>query len=272
MSIELLGQIAAWNFFAFGALLMALQLVSYGLGFVLGKRRRARGDVEPEGVGVIVGGIMGLLGFVLALTLSFANGRFEERRGGTLAEANAIGTAWLRAEAVGHQRGPLISALLEEYTHLRRDYVRAEADGPTLQKLIARTNAVQSEIWGHVTAIVREQPTPISASLMASVNDTFDMSTASRFSYEMRVPSQILWLLLGMSAAAMAALGYQLALRGKPVGGMVLLLTLTWTVVIVDIFDLAAPRLGAMRTSTAVYEWTIQGFKGGISIPPLPAR
>ena len=36
--------------------------------------------------------------FVLALTLSFANTRFSERRAGTLAEANAIGTAWLRGQ------------------------------------------------------------------------------------------------------------------------------------------------------------------------------
>jgi hypothetical protein len=43
-----------------------------------------------------------------------------------------------------------------------------------------------------------------------------------------------------------------------------------WTVVIVDILDLATPRIGALRTSTAVYEWTLQGFQGGMPIPPLP--
>jgi hypothetical protein len=60
--------------------------------------------------------MLSLLAFVLALTLSFANTRFSERVEGTLAEANAIGTAWLRAEAIGHVRGPEIAKLLEEYT------------------------------------------------------------------------------------------------------------------------------------------------------------
>ena len=44
-----------------------------------------------------------------------------------------------------------------------------------------------------------------------------------------------------------------------------------WTTVIVDILDLASPRIGAFRASTAVYDWTLQGFKGGLQIPPLPA-
>jgi hypothetical protein len=69
----------------------------------------------------VVGGMLSLLAFVLALTLSFANNRFSERVEGTLSEANAIGTAWLRAEAIGHVRGPEIAKLLEEYTRLRRD-------------------------------------------------------------------------------------------------------------------------------------------------------
>ena len=73
----------------------------------------------------MVGGLLGLLAFVLALTLSFGSARFEERRQGTLAEANAIGTAWLRAEATGHPRGSEIARLLEDYGRLRKDYLQA---------------------------------------------------------------------------------------------------------------------------------------------------
>jgi hypothetical protein len=47
-------------------------------------------------------------------TLSFASDRFNDRRGETLAEANAIGTAWLRAKAIGQPRGDDIAQLLEK--------------------------------------------------------------------------------------------------------------------------------------------------------------
>jgi hypothetical protein len=59
-------------------------------------------------------------------------------------------------------------------------------------------------------------------------------------------------------------------LRGNPSHVLAALLTLMWTAVIVDILDLATPRMGALRTSAAVYEWTLQGFQGGVPIPPPP--
>lgn len=52
-------------------------------------------------MGILVGGFLALLAFVLELTLSFASERFSDRRNATLNEANAIGTAWLRARAIG---------------------------------------------------------------------------------------------------------------------------------------------------------------------------
>jgi ABC-type Fe3+-siderophore transport system permease subunit len=223
-------------------------------------------------VGVVVGGMLGLLAFVLALTLSFANNRFSDRVEGTLAEANAIGTAWLRAEAVGHARGSVIAKLLEEYTRVRRDFVSERQDQAGIDQLNKRTNALQSEIWGHVTAIVREQPNTVSTSLMAALNDAFDQATVERFAYNLRLPWQIFWLLIGMTLLGAGALGYQLGLRARRVHLLVGLLAIMWTAVIVDILDLAAPRIGTFRASAAVYDWTLQGFKGGVQIPPIPAR
>jgi hypothetical protein len=99
--------IANWSVFAFALLLFVAQMLAHEVGYWLGSRRRAHGgEVQAEGVGVVVGGMLSLLAFVLALTLSFANSRFSERVEGTLAESNAIGTAWLRAEAIDHVRGP----------------------------------------------------------------------------------------------------------------------------------------------------------------------
>ena len=74
----LLGAIAAWSLFAFGALLFAIQLAAHEIGFWLGRRRAERheGGVN-DGVGVLVTGLLGLLAFVMALTLNFASDRFS---------------------------------------------------------------------------------------------------------------------------------------------------------------------------------------------------
>jgi hypothetical protein len=97
--------LAAWSELAFGLVLFEALMVANELGYLLGRRNAARGSVPVEGVGVVVGGVLGLLAFVLALTLSFSSARFNDRRDGTLAEANAIGTAWLRAKSMGDPRG-----------------------------------------------------------------------------------------------------------------------------------------------------------------------
>lgn len=269
--MTMLAAIANWSVIAFGLLLWIVQMLAHEAGYWFGSRNRARGkEVQAEGVGIVVGGILSLLAFVLALTLSFASARFSERVAGTLAEANAIGTAWLRAEAIGHIRGPEIAKLLQEYAQVRRDYVTEGQDRSAIDQLNQRTNALQSKIWGHMAAILREQPNVVSTSLMSALNDAFDQATVERFAFYLRLPSPIFWLLLGMTVLGMAALGFQLGIAGKRVHVMVAILSIMWTVVIVDILDLASPRIGAFRAGGAAYDWTLQGFRGGLQIPPAP--
>jgi hypothetical protein len=263
-----LAQIAAWSIYAFSALLLIALMAAHEIGAWIGRRRAARSGPPGEGVGVLVGGVLGLLAFVLALTLSFASERFGERRAGTLAEANAIGTAWLRAKAIGQPPGEEIANLLESYIKLRINFVQAPPDRAVLDDINNRTHALQSAIWEQLSTIVREQPNPVTTSLMTSLNDVFDMTTAGRFAFELRLPAQIFWLLIGLSLLGMAVLGYQLALRGPRIWGLAVLLALTWTVVIVDIIDMAAARIGDFRTTTAAYEWTLEGFGSSTATPP----
>jgi hypothetical protein len=134
--MTLLADLAHWNLAAFALLLFAMQFIAQEFGHWIGRRQLARVEGTVEGVGIIVGGMLGLLAFVLALTLSFANGRFAERRAGSLEEANAIGTAWLRAEAIQDPRGKEIAQLLEEYTKLEsREFVEGFVSSCELEAL-----------------------------------------------------------------------------------------------------------------------------------------
>jgi hypothetical protein len=268
--MSILAAIAAWSMFAFGCLLFLVQLLVHEIGYRIGLRQSARREAQSDSVGVVVGGMLGLLAFVLALTLSFASTSYNERRAGTLAEANAIGTAWLRAKAIGHPRGDEVARLLGQYTHLRIDFIKAEYNDVAIAALNQRTNALQTEIWGQASAIARERADAVVASLMASLNEAFDTTQAARFAYGRRLPTQLFWLLISLALISMAALGYQVGLRGRPLHALAALLTLMWTVVIVDILDLASARIGSLRTDTAVYDWTLQGFQSGVPIPPSP--
>lgn len=260
--MDFLISLSEYSLLAFSALLLIGQLIAHEAGYRIGVRHRERSSAQTESVGVVVAGMLGLLAFVLALTLSYSNSRFTERRQGTLAEANAIGTAWLRANAIGSPEATEVARLLQDYTKTRQEFVLAGRNSEALAKANIDTSALQQEIWGHVTTIVRERPDAISSSLMAAVNETFDASTNERFALAMRLPPQIFWLLLGVMVLSMAALGYQFGLKGKPVRMPIVILTIVWTSIIVNILDLASPRIGNFRTDAAVYEWTRQGFHG----------
>jgi hypothetical protein len=249
-----------------------VQLAAKEAGYAFGQRVARRQENPGDGVSVVVGGMLGLLAFVLAITLSFASTRFQERRDGTLAEANAIGTAWLQAQAIGHPRGVEIARLLETYTTHRRDFVRADQGSPLVAQATERTSVLQGEIWGHLTVIVREQPTPVATSLMNALNTTFDLATTERFAYATVLPPQLFWLLVGMGAISMAALGFQLGLRQKPLRMLTLALLCMWTATTTVILDMGSARLGNVRVPTYVFDWTIEGFQSPAAIPAAPSR
>ncbi len=210
------------------------------------------------------------VGQFLALTLSYGSSMFNERRKAALHEANAIGTALLRAEALDHPRSREIARLIEEYGRLRREHVLAPRDASAIDEINRRVSATQMAIWGHMSGIVRERTDPLTVALMASLNEMFDAGTAGRFGSETRAPPQLFWLLIGMAVIAVGALGYQLGLKQQKAFMLATVLTAVWTAVIVVILDLSAPRFGAIRTGVAVYNWTLNSFKGGISIPQSP--
>ncbi|MXP63561.1 hypothetical protein E0493_09385 [Roseomonas sp. M0104] len=268
--MQFLAAIATWSMPAFAALLLLVQILAREVGYWFGRRTARKQGGEGEGVNVMVGAMLGLLAFVLALTLSFANARFGERRAGTLAEANAIGTAWLRAEAVGGPRASEIMHLLEGYARVRAEFVRAPLDPDIIGAADRQTGELQQKIWEQISALVRERADPVTVSLMSAVNDTFDASTAQRFAYAFTLPGRLVGLLIGLALLSMAALGFQLGLRDNPLRVLGAVLTVMWTVIILSILDLGASRIGALRTSAAVYEWTIDSFQTAPKLPSPP--
>lgn len=263
-------ELAEYSELLFGIVLLAGLYVAHEIGLWIGQRDRRRNGSVPEGVGVIVGGLLGLLAFVLALTLTFANTRFAERRLGALTEANAISTAWIRAQAIGHPRGEEIARLLQEYAKLRLEFAELERNGERLDDINRRSSALQSQMVGHLAVIVRDQPNAASTSLMSALTETFDSATAERFAYAMRLPSQAFWLLVGLGLLSSCMLGYQMGIKKSPLRVLASVLLLGWTIITVAILDLAASRVGSFRTTGDVYRWTLQGFEGGFHMPSAP--
>ena len=79
-------------------LIVAVLLIAFEIGFRGGRWWQDRTPGEHEGpTGTLVGSLLALMAFLLAITMGMASDRFDARRGLVLDEANAIGTTYLRA-------------------------------------------------------------------------------------------------------------------------------------------------------------------------------
>ena len=77
------------------AVFAVISFIAYEIGFQIGHWYQARTPGVQEGpTGVLVGSILALLAFLLAITMGMASDRFDTRRGLVLEEANAIQTTY----------------------------------------------------------------------------------------------------------------------------------------------------------------------------------
>jgi len=248
-----------------GLFILLLLLASLEFGVQFGKfvaRRHTPTDGEKSSVNFATAGMMGLLAFLLGVSLSMASDRYQQRRDSVLAEANAIGTAWLRA-TVGttSTEGEALQRLLREYTEVRIAIVVGSSDpAKNDEGLLQRTNRLQSEIWTIARTVAERSPTPISGLLLSSLNEMIDLSLTNRRNFNTHVPPYILRLLLTVSVFAVGAVGYGFGLVGSRQPGLSVLLLGVWTLAIVLIVDIDRPQTGEVRIDPGPLVWTLQGF------------
>jgi hypothetical protein len=243
------------------AVIYLLLWMANEIGFRIGRwseGRRDHPEREISGIGTVTAGMFALLAFSLGLTISIAQNRFEARRAMVVQEANAIGTAWLRAKVVNAPEGAALVGLIEDYARVRLDYVKATADKELA--LLARTNAMQSQMWAGFKPLVQREPTPITASLMAALNDMFDASLSSRFALVSKTPQHLPVMLLCGALLAIGAMGFQIGIAGQRPLLLLALMLVMWTGGLLLIVDLNRARVGLIQVDPAPLIWTIQGF------------
>lgn len=251
------------------SILLALLLVAQEVGYRLGcfvRRRREPGEAEKSSLNFATAGMVGLLAFLLGISLSMASARYEARRDSVLAEANAIGTTWLRAGLVSPE-GQSVQRALREYTRLRIDTINGGETPQEADRMYARAAALQNDMWSAAQRATERAATPITALLVASLNETIDLSLTNRRNFSTNVPAYVIRLLILVSMLTMGAIGYGFGMMGSRQVVMSVLFLFIWTIAIVLIVDIDRPRSGAIRVGTTPLVWTLQGFG-----PETPAR
>ncbi|GBQ33159.1 hypothetical protein HLH34_14270 [Gluconacetobacter azotocaptans] len=252
----------AQGFIVAGFFLFLSFTLSAEIGYRLGRHVAASKPENEADITIsstLTSGMVGLLAFTLGLSINFAQNRFEARRDLVLAEANAIGTAWLRTKLMDDATALTLGDRIEDYAHVRLAFTITESDAD-VPGLIGRTNALQAEIWQSAQAMAHRSPNPITTALITALNDMFDVSASQQFAYESRVPPNLLLMLYGGAIVTIGALGYQLGLAGNRQVVLTTLLLMMWSSGMLLIADLNQPRMGSIRADAAPLIWTIRGF------------
>jgi hypothetical protein len=226
---------------------IGLTLVLYELGYRFGRWRERRATGEITGpTGMIVGSILALMAFLLAIATGMAADRFDARRGLVLQEANSIGTTYLRAGYLPDPYGPRLQRLLREYVPLR---IVKSQDG--LEAKIARSVELQNDMWAITERLAREHgDLPVVAIFVDSLNETIDLHesriTAGLYS---RVPPTVIWFLVAGVIFSVGMVGYNagLAERRSMISAVVLAVALS--AVLGLVVDLDRPSGGLIRTN-----------------------
>jgi hypothetical protein len=123
--------------------LFILLLVATELGFRRGRVIRGRlEDPAKAELTTLQGAMVGLLALLLAFSFAMAESRFETRRQLVLEEANAIGTTYLRSQALGEPYHTKVVTLIREYVSNRLEYYAAGIDPQKLDEVNKETNLV----------------------------------------------------------------------------------------------------------------------------------
>ncbi len=259
--------------FVLGLVLFVLLSASCEVGYRVGRWRGTKLKLTKEEVdttNTLTAGMLALLAFILGFTIDFAQQRFEARRELVVEEANAIGTAWRRAEMIGGSDAEAIAADIASYAQVRLAFTRADIDGP-LEALSLRTEALQNDIWIRATRIARAQPNPITATLATALNTMFDDAQSQRFAFDAQVPTDMLTMLLCGSMLSIGAMGFQMGVAGARQPILSSLLLIMWTGGMVVTVDLNRSRVGHIRVDTTPFHWVLNEIRAAPTAAPVAA-
>jgi membrane protein YdbS with pleckstrin-like domain len=229
-------------------LIVAVLLFVFEVGFRIGHWWQERTPDEKEGpTGMLVGSLLALMAFLLAVTMGMAADRFDSRRQLVLNEANAIGTTYLRAGYLPEPYATDSRALLREYVPLRIN----TADRAQLQANFARSTEIQAELWTKAEELARATPSSVVLGLyIDSLNTMIDLhETRVTAIVYARVPETLLILLIILAALTMGMVGYSAGLTRHRSVLTATVLVVVLAAVLTLVVDLDRPRDGFLQVS-----------------------
>jgi uncharacterized membrane protein len=228
------------------SVLAALLMIEGGYRAGLYMHRRSQQE-QPAPVGGMVAAVLALLAFLMAFTFGLAANIFQNKRQVILEEANAIGTAYLRADLLTESHRGTVRDLLREYVEVRLEAARSG----NVEQGVARSEELHALLWAEAMAGAADQPgSPMVGLFIQALNEVIDLHAKRiQIGVRTRIPETIWYALLVVAAMGLGSMGYQTGLTGSSRSIAVVGVALAFSIVIWLIADLDRTREGMLKVS-----------------------
>jgi hypothetical protein len=177
------------------------------VGVTYRKQRPNLDEDQRDNFNLIAAATLTLLGLIIGFSFSMAISRYDQRKNYEEAEANAIGTEYVRADLLPAPDGAKVRGLLASYLGWRVAFYITRDEGK-LQQVNAATAQLQSDMWTAVAAPAVSQPTPVITLTVAGMNDVLNSQGYTQAAWWNRIPASA-WGLMGLVGACSSLLtGY----------------------------------------------------------------
>ncbi len=238
------------NSIAITGTLFVLIILFNEFGFRIGRFVQHRTDEEIKSLtGAIQASVLGLLALLLGFSFNMSMQRHDGRTHALVDEANAIGTAVLRARLLPESVQGDVEAAFREYIEIRIAMGKIDlsrtAERNQYNREVAR---LQAQLWALAVAAANEDPRPVtSGSFMTALNALIDTQGTRHALLQTHVPEVVLFLLFIVFIVAGGMLGYSTGLSGKRVVIPSALVGFLIALIVFIIIDLDRPRRGVIQ-------------------------
>jgi hypothetical protein len=191
------------------ALATVVLLLVHEIGFRLRVLAKNRDDKDwQKQVHETRNQIAFLLSLLIGFAMSMALSRFDERKHLVIDEANAIGTAYLRAATQAEPVRSSAPTLLRDYADTRLVLFGNKAHDQQRESVAKRSKQIQDELWSEVSIEAQQTPTPIVGLYESSLNEMIDLDGKRVAATNNRVPLDVWVLLAFLSITTSLVVGY----------------------------------------------------------------
>jgi hypothetical protein len=233
-------------------ILPTVMLVVLGLAIELPYRLRAVVSLKNpnhDPVNAVQAGLLTLSAFVLGLSFSQASARFDARRAIVIAEANAIGTTWLRSDQLEPAESKRFRQILTDATAAGLAVYQSPYDPKLTQPTTARTERDENQLWSIASSALHVRGTIGLSLLLQSVNNLIDILAQQRQALASHVPTAIVVLTLCLVTLGALSLGVRFALDGARPLMLSIIYVVAYVIVIEMMIDYDRPKTGFVSVS-----------------------